>query len=153
MFSILFYSALWNKQRPLETHMHTQTYLPCHSIPLLYVVTGKERYLELGMLGRHFSARYYSEYNVWLPATCSISSSASSLPTSVCASHTLQRFWHRHLTDGPTYSSTYLQNLYSKLSEGVWGGGSVQWGVWEVFHSQKNIYHAGAAVTKQMSGG
>lgn len=67
-----------------------------HALPAsLYVVTGSEGYLEQSMLGRHFSACYYSENNLWPPATRSICGQASSLPTSGRASHRLRRLWHR----------------------------------------------------------
>lgn len=71
----------------------------------------------------------------------SISSSTSSLPTSVGASHRLCR----DSLSGPHTSK--LSGAEGWVEEGM------QRGVQEVFHSQKNIYHAGAAVTKQISGG
>lgn len=64
-----------------------------------------------------FQHCYYSEYNGWRPATRSISSSASSLPTSVRASQRMKKLWHRYSSDGPTCSSIYC--TYKPFSIGV----------------------------------
>lgn len=97
-----------------------------------------------------FQHCYYSEYNGWRPATRSISSLASLLATSVRASQREQKLCHHYSSDGAICSSMYsTYKRSSKLSDSTGGGGCYS----EGFHSQKNIYHAGAAVTKQISGG
>lgn len=114
--------------------------IPCEprlSLPALYVVSGRERHLELCMLGRHFSESCYSEYNAWPPATHSISSERAFLTANICTclTETAKRFWSRQ---PERWTDPQLKAKERR------GGGT-----WEASHSQKNIYHGGATVTNQ----
>lgn len=104
--------------------MQTQTCLPSsipRSILELSVDAGTERYLEQGMLGRHFSACCYSEYNVWPWAELSISGEASSLPASGRASRrraeVLALGWQSQ-----SWSPACLHTVWGRGGGVLWGG-------------------------------